>query len=189
MPNPRRLYLKVTLKLLLLLGLGLAAIPFVASLRHNANQTSEASNPWYVEVDLVQLLPGQTQSVAWPGGEVWIYARTPAEIVALGSADTAQLRDPDSRHSQQPAAARNAYRSLKPEYFVVLPRETKRGCQVQQISLQAGINGYSEACYAAQFDNAGRIFTNSGQAEQQNLTVPPHEFIAADRVRLLPNAE
>lgn len=188
MPNPRRLYLRVTLKLLLLLGLGLAAIPFVASLRHSDNDALKETNPWYVEVDLAQLVPGQWQSVAWLGGEVWIYARTSAEIAALQTADTTHLRDPDSRNSQQPVAARNAYRSLKPEYFVVLPRETKRGCQVQQIQLQEGINGYSEACYAARFDNAGRIFTNSGQADQHNLTVPPHEFIGADRLRLLPSA-
>lgn len=185
MTNPRRLYLKVALKFLLLLGLGLAAIPFVASLRHN-NNSAETPNPWYVEVNLAQLAPGQRQSVAWPGGEVWIYARTAAEIDALRTADTATLHDPDSVNSQQPAAARNAYRSIRPEYFVVLPRETKRGCQVQQIQLREGVSGYSEACYAARFDNAGRIFTDTGQAEQQNLPIPPYEFISADRLRLLP---
>ena len=174
------------MKLLLLLGLGLAAIPFVASLRHTTQPASTTSNPWYVEVDLAQLAPGQRQSVAWPGGEVWIYARTPAEIDALRTADTAPLRDPDSLHSQQPAAARNAFRSIHPEYFVVIPRETKRGCQVQQIQLHVDVQGYGEACYAARFDNAGRIFTDTGQTEQQNLPVPPHEFINADRMRLLP---
>jgi ubiquinol-cytochrome c reductase iron-sulfur subunit len=186
MPNPRRLYLRVALKLLLLLGFILAAIPFIASLRHVENGSEEISNPWYVEVDFARLQPGQWQSVSWPGGEVWIYARTPREIEVLQAAETKRLRDPDSRNSQQPAAARNVYRSLRPDYFVVLPRESRRGCQVQQIQLQEGINGYSEACFGARFDNAGRIFIDSGQADQRNLTVPPHEFIGANRLRLLP---
>ena len=186
MSNPRRLYLKVTLKLLLLLGLGLAAIPFITSLHHSDNDGQSAANPWYVEVDVSRLVPGQWQSVPWPGGEVWIYARTQREIQALQTADTDRLRDPDSRHSQQPAAASNASRSLQPDYFVFLPRETRRGCQIRQIELQAGINGYTEACYGARFDNAGRIFEDSGQPDQHNLTVPPHEFIGVDRLRLLP---
>jgi ubiquinol-cytochrome c reductase iron-sulfur subunit len=186
MSNPRRLYLKVILKLLLLLGLGLAAIPFIASLRHVENDPLNATNPWYVEVDLSRLVPGQLHSVPWPGGEVWIYSRSQREIQALKAAETHRLRDPDSHHSQQPAAASNAYRSLKPEYFVFLPLETRRGCQVQQIQLQAGTNGYAEACYGARFDNAGRVLMDSGQPDQHNLTVPPHEFVAADRLRLLP---
>lgn len=185
MPAARRLYLKVSLKLLLLVGLGLAAIPFIASLRHADNAPGKETNPWYVEVDLTRLIPGQVQSVSWPGGEVWIYARTPQEIQALQAAETHALRDPDSRMSQQPPAASNVYRSLKPEYFVFLPRETRRGCQVQQIEL-AGMTGFAEACYGARFDNAGRIFKDSGQAEQHNLTVPPHEFVAARRLRMHP---
>ncbi len=186
MSSARRLYLKVTLKLLLLVGLGLASIPFITSLHHSDSGTRKETSPWYVEVDLAPLVPGEWQTVAWPGGEVWIYARTSHEIAALQTADPGRLRDPDSRHSQQPDAASNAYRSLRPEYFIVLPRETKRGCQVQQVQLQAGINGYTEACYGARFDNAGRIFANSGQAEQHNLTVPPHEYLSANRMRMLP---
>ena len=174
------------MKLLLLLGFVLAAIPFLASLRHVENGPGETSNPWYIEVDLARLQPGQWQSVSWLGGEVWIYARTPREIEVLQAAETTRLRDPDSRYSQQPVAARNVYRSLRSDYFVVLPRESRRGCQVQQIQLQEGINGYGEACFGARFDNAGRIFTDSGQPDQRNLTIPPHEFIGAKRLRLLP---
>ena len=187
MSSPRRLYLKVALKLLLLVGLGLAAVPFITSLQRADHETSEDSNPWYAEVDLTGLAPGQWQSVAWPGGEVWIYARTPREMKALQMAELDRLRDPDSHFSQQPAAARNSYRSLKPEYFVVLPRESRRGCQVQQIQLQAGINGYTEACYGARFDNAGRIFKDSGDVDQRNLSVPPYEFLGPSRLRLLPS--
>jgi len=189
MSNARRLYLKVTLKLLLLVGLGLAAIPFITSLYHaDDDDAGTLMNPWYVEVDLSRLMPGQVQSVAWPGGEVWIYARTPQDIEAVQRVEANTLRDPASRQSQQPTAARNAHRSLQPEYFVFLPRETLRGCQVQQVELSPGMTGFAEACYGARFDNAGRIFMNSGQADQHNLTVPPHEFLAANRLRMQPAA-
>ena len=189
MPSARRLYLRVTLKLLLLLGLGLAAIPFIASLQHAGSDSGDASNPWIVEVDLADLEVGQIHTVPWPGGEVWIHYRTQKDIQYLRSTAIDTLRDPASQQSNQPAAATNGYRSLKPEYFVFLPRETRRGCQVQQIELSAGITGYSEACYGARFDNAGRIFKHSGQPDQHNLTIPPHEFSGPTTLRLLPPAK
>ena len=189
MSNARRLYLRVTLKLLILLGLGLAAIPFVASLRHGGSDAGDASNPWMVEVDLSGMEAGQIQVIPWPGGEVWVHFRTRQDIQHLQTIATDSLRDPASQHSDQPDAVNNDSRSLRPEYFVFLPRETRRGCQVQHIELQVGITGYSEACFGARFDNAGRIFKNSGQPDQHNLTVPPHEFSGPARLQLLPLAK
>ncbi|NNF95533.1 MAG: hypothetical protein HKM94_01240 [Halobacteria archaeon] len=189
MSNPRRLYLRVTLKLLLLMGLGLAAIPFIASLRQVGSDPGDTNNPWIVEVDLRGHEAGQIHAVPWPGGEVWIHYRTQQDIRHLQTAAMDTLRDPASQQSDQPAAVITGYRSLKPEYFVFLPRETRRGCQVQQIELQVGITGYSEACYGARFDNAGRIFKHSGQPDQHNLTIPPHEFSGPTTLRLLPPAK
>lgn len=189
MSSARRLYLRVTLKLLILLGLGLAAVPFIASLRHVGSDAGNSGNPWIVEVDLSGLAAGQIRAVPWPGGEVWVHARTRQDILYLQTAALDSMRDPASRYSDQPTAVITDYRSLKPEYFVFLPRETRRGCQVRQIELQAGITGYSEACYGARFDNAGRIFKHSGQPDQHNLTIPPHEFSGPTTLRLLPTAK
>jgi len=189
MPNPRHLYLRVTLKLLLLIGLGLAAIPFIASLRHGGSDLGDPRNPWIVEVDLSGLEAGQIHAVPWPGGEVWIHYRTQQDIQYLQTIATDSLRDPASEQSDQPGTISNDSRSLRPEYFVFLPRETRRGCQVQQIELQAGLTAYSEACFGARFDNAGRILKHSGQPDQHNLTVPPHEFSGPTILRLLPPAK
>jgi ubiquinol-cytochrome c reductase iron-sulfur subunit len=189
MANARRLYLRVTLKLLILLGLGLAAIPFISSLQHAGDDAGDASNPWMIEVDLSRLAEGQILSVPWPGGEVWIHHRTRQDIQYLQTIAIDNLRDPVSDHSDQPDTVSINTRSLRPEYFVFLPRETRRGCQVQQIELQAGITGYSEACYGARFDNAGRILQGSGQADQHNLSIPPHEFSGPTSLRLLPRAK
>lgn len=188
MSNPRRLYLKVTLKLLLLTGLGLAAIPFIVSLRH-VGSNPDTGNPWVVEVDLSGLEAGRIHAVPWPGGEVWIHSRTRQDIRYLQTVASDALRDPDSQQSDQPAAVITGYRSLRPEYFVFLPRESRRGCQVQQIELPAGVTGYTEACYRARFDNAGRIFKHTGQPDQHNLAVPPHEFSGPTTLRLLPAAK
>ena len=189
MSEVRRLYLRVTLKLLILVGLGLAAIPFIVSLQQADNEAGEASNPWIVEVELSRLAEGQMLSVPWPGGEVWIHHRTPQDIRHLKSTVSEGLRDPASQHSDQPDTLRTATRSFKAEYFVFLPRETRRGCQVQHIELQSGITGYAEACFAARFDSAGRILTGSGQADQHNLPIPPHEFSGPMNLRLLPRAK
>lgn len=186
MSNSRRLYLRVTLKLLILIGLGLATIPFIASLQHGGGDATQSRNPWFVDVDLSALQAGQLHSVAWPGGEVWIHHRTLQDIEYLHALAPDRLRDPASAHSEQPAPLRHASRSFQPEYFVFLPRESRRGCQVQHIELQTGITGYTEACFGARFDNAGRIFKDSGQAEQQNLVVPPHQFTGPTSLRLLP---
>lgn len=189
MSNARRLYLRVTLKLLILVGLGLAAIPFIASLQHAGDDTGDASNPWFVEVDLSRLAEGQVLSVPWPGGEVWIHRRTRQDIQYLHEIARDSLQDPASSQSDQPDILRTGFRSFRPEYFVFLPRETLRGCQVQQIELQAGITGYSEACYGARFDSAGRILKGSGQVDQHNLSIPPHEFSGPTSLRLLPPAK
>ena len=189
MSDVRRFYLRVTLKLLILIGLGLAAIPFIASLQHADYDAGESRNPWLVEVDFSDLQVGRVRSLAWPGGEVWIHYRTPQDIQHLHTIATDSLRDPASEHSDQPDALRSETRSFRREYFVFLPRETRRGCQVQHIELQAGISGYSEACFGARFDSAGRIFIAKSRSDQRNLAVPPHEFTGPTRLRLLPSAK
>ena len=173
MPDSFRLYLSVTLKLLIVAGLLVAALPFLASLRSNPDAARD-ENPWRVEVDVSGLPAGEIRRVDWPGGEVWIYRRSPAEIRYLG-ADTAMLRDPP------PVPAGEAG-----PLFVFLPRETRRGCQVHLIELENGRPGFTEPCFGARFDSAGRILADSGHPGQGNLPVPPHEFVSASRVRLLP---
>ncbi|HID50151.1 MAG TPA: hypothetical protein EYP40_11180 [Chromatiales bacterium] len=173
MPRSSRLVLSVLLKLLILAGLLVAALPFLASLGTRPEASLE-TNPWYVEIDVADLPPGEIRRVAWPGGEVWIYRRGPDEIRRLGT-DTAAVRDP----APVPAGVRGAL-------FVFQPRETRRGCQVHLTELADGRPGFAEPCFGARFDTAGRILRGSGHPEQGNLPVPPHEFIGAGRLRLLP---
>jgi len=187
MSGKRRFYLSVTLKLLVLAGLLLVSVPFIASLRGDgaASPGTQPGNPWNREADLSGLARGEIEKMDWPGGEVWIYRRMAGETTQLSNDAAGVLRDPDSRFSRQPAAAQNALRSLQGDYFVFLPRESIRGCQVSRSSLQDGRTSFQEPCYGARFDSSGRILRNSGRAEQQNLEVPLHEFLSPTRLRML----
>jgi ubiquinol-cytochrome c reductase iron-sulfur subunit len=180
---PRRLYLSVLLKLLIIVGLLGAAIPFIASLLQGTD-VPQRENPWRVEIDLADMAPGQIKRLNWPGGEVWIYQRSPEEVKLLQFTSTDFLRDSESIASNQPLAMRNSLRSLHASYFVFLPRETRRGCRVHLIELDSGRPGFTEPCYNGRYDSAGRIFRDSGDPEQRNLPVPPYEFTADNRLRL-----
>jgi ubiquinol-cytochrome c reductase iron-sulfur subunit len=190
--SSRRLYLSVTLKFLLLLGFGVLVYPFIASLRtsNDANREVGSDIRPGIEVGLGQLAVSQIKRLEAYGRPVWILRRDPADVARLETTGP-ELRDADSRHSQQPEAARNAYRSLLPEFFVFSPLETKRQCQVRwqaKRSERGAVSAgeFTEPCYQARFDMAGRILKNTGEPTQQNLPVPEYEVVSPSRIRLLP---
>ena len=68
-----------------------------------------------------KIKPGMQITVKWRSRPVWILHRTPQMLERLQQpAHLKRLRDPDSKvASQQPAFAVNAFRSIKPEWFIV----------------------------------------------------------------------
>ena len=177
--SDRRTILARITKILALVGMAFLAVPFLS---HFLRGPDEAASPEAeLLVDLAGLLPGRVKEVDWRGTPVWIYRRTDADLAAMDRLGR-QLRDPASQASEQPAAARNSARSLRPRYFVFIPRETSRNCQVRLLepgelevpALQGAL--FVEPCYRAHFDSAGRIFRNTGNDQQRNLRVPPHRF-------------
>ena len=108
-------------------GLAAASIPFVASMSPSERARAGGAP---VEADFAKLEPGEQITVEWRGRPVWILRRTATMLKALESpAHRLKLADPDSRvMGQQPAYARNALRSLNPEYLVVVPICTHLGC-------------------------------------------------------------
>lgn len=182
--NPRRARLRGLTKLLLGIGLILLAIPFIASVLPPA--TTPRPSPWDATHDLSRLAQGDILRLDGASGPVWVLRRSREdlrELEALGP----HLRDPDSEQSRQFSAARTPWRSLDPEFFVFVPRETRRGCQVREaVATARWPAGFDEACEGARFDRAGRIFHDSGHPEQGNLTVPPHHYPAPGRLQLLP---
>ncbi|WP_455217104.1 hypothetical protein [Kaarinaea lacus] len=186
MQYTRRTYLVFIFKVLLLIGIGIASLPFLGSLRNTApDETHDSVSPWNIEVSVDDIEPGNYRSIAWPGGEVWIYRRTDAELITLKSPDKEKLKDPESLKSQQPINIDKSTRSIHAEFFVFLAAESLRGCQITLLTRPGGQNRFSEVCYGSQYDVAGRIYQGTGRDAQCNLTVPPHEFVSATRLRML----
>ena len=191
--NIRRRNLARITKLLSLVALALLATPFVGSLFSSGNEEPVDQAASGLVLDVGSLAPGDIHRTTWRGTPVWVYRRTELEVTHTRGLDAA-LADPESLDSQQPPGLDNPLRSEKPEYFVFVPLESKRNCRVHPVASGDAADlhglpwygGYAEACYGARFDLAGRIYAETGNPEQRNLTVPPHRFIGDTTLELLP---
>jgi len=134
-----------------------------------------------VEVNISKIEPGQLVRVIWRGKPVWLVKRTEQMQADLPSIDSL-LNDPGSAvESQQPAYAKNAFRSRKPEMLVLIGICTHLGCsptyrpEVAPADLGADWKGgFYCPCHGSRFDLAGRVFKNV--PAPTNLVVPPHYY-------------
>lgn len=167
-------------------GLAAASIPFVVSMTPSERARAGGAP---VDADFAKLGPGEQLTVEWRGKPLWILRRTEAMLKALEKpGHLVKLADPDSKvRSQQPAYARNAFRSLKPEYLVLVPICTHLGCvptfrpDIAPSDLGPDWpGGYFCPCHGSKFDFAGRVYRNV--PAPTNLVVPPHRYLSATRV-------
>ena len=164
-------------------GALVAVWPFVASMSPSA-RARIAGAP--VEVDVSQMEWGQKIDLIWRKQPVWIIRRT-SEMVALLEAEADFLRDPDSALEQQPEFARNAHRSLNPEFLVLVGVCTHLGCNPTYRPDAAPPDlgqdwpgGFFCACHGSRFDLAGRVYDNV--PANANLRVPPYRFVSDKRI-------
>jgi ubiquinol-cytochrome c reductase iron-sulfur subunit len=158
---------------------GAVAVPFVASMLPS-ERAKAAGAP--VEVDLSQLEPGQMMTVEWRGKPVWVLRRTPEMLKDVKAVDDL-VADPDSKRSTQPAYAKNEYRSLKPEYLVLVGICTHLGCSpVDRLDADPQPfasdwkGGFYGPCHGSLYDLAGRVYKNKPAPD--NLVVPPYKFLS-----------
>jgi len=169
----RRQVLSGLMKLLGLIGLAFLSVPFISSFSTNEiDDKQRASSAWVIKHPVTDFTQGKVTVLNWSGGVVWVYARTENNISFLNKNDV-ELRDALSKKSSQPEHMRNNFRSASEKYFVFIPRENKKGCQVR-LSDASEKELFSEPCFSAKYDAAGRIFKNSGHQDQKNLAVPEH---------------
>lgn len=168
-------------------GIGVVAtsVPFVASM--SPSEAAKAAGA-PVEVDLNQVAPGSLMTVEWRGRPVWVVHRTAQMLDLLGRHDD-QLVDPQSREPQQPDYARNASRSIKPQYLIVIGICTHLGCipvfHPDTALADLGPDwpgGFYCPCHGSKFDFAGRVFKNV--PAPLNLEVPPHAYLSDTRLLL-----
>ena len=160
-----------------------AGIPFVASMLPS-ERAKAAGAP--VDIGIGRLSPGEKMIVEWRGKPVWIVHRTPDMLAAI-KADDSRVADPASVRSEQPPYAKNEYRSLKPEYLVLVGVCTHLGCspvdrfQRQPEPFAADWNGgFYCPCHGSLFDLAGRVYKN--KPAPTNLAVPPYRFAGEARL-------
>jgi ubiquinol-cytochrome c reductase iron-sulfur subunit len=168
-------------------GAGFVAVPFVSSFEPSERERA-AGAP--VEVDISDIKPGEMITKAWRGKPVWILRRTPEQLAELPKND-ALLADPMSKRTNfatTPEFARNDWRSIKPEFLVVVGICTHLGCSPgekftpgPQPSLPNDWpGGFLCPCHGSTFDLSGRVFKDKPAPD--NLEVPPYMYLSDSRI-------
>ncbi|HEY4958506.1 MAG TPA: ubiquinol-cytochrome c reductase iron-sulfur subunit [Caldimonas sp.] len=169
------------------LGAGFVAVPFVSSFEPS-ERARAAGAP--VEVDISGIKPGEKLTVEWRGKPVWIVRRTPEQLAELPKVDK-ELGDPMSKRdnfSTTPEFARNDWRSLKPEYLVVVGICSHLGCSpgdkftpgAQPSLPDDWAGGFLCPCHGSTFDMAGRVYKDKPAPD--NLEVPPYTYLTDSRL-------
>lgn len=159
------------------------AIPFVSTFTPS-EKARAAGAP--VEVDISELKPGELMRVEWRGNPVWVLRRTQEMLDSLSGLDEKLLDAPSDKFWQLPVPeyVKNASRSIKPEYLVVVGLCSHLGCSPSE-KFEAGAQpslpsdwtgGFLCPCHGSTFDLAGRVFKN--KPANKNLDVPPHMYLS-----------
>lgn len=174
--NGRRRFLTAATSVVGGVGVVGVAVPFIGSWNPSA-RAKAAGAP--VEVNVGKIEPGQLIRAEWRGKPVYVVRRTEQTVADLAKIDD-QLRDPNSEEPQQPEYAKNAHRSIKPEFMVALGVCTHLGCaptyrkgDFNEI-VEGVTDGFFCPCHGSKFDMAGRVF--QGVPAPTNLVVPEHSF-------------
>ncbi len=163
-------------------GMGVVAVPFIASWGPSARARA-AGAP--VEANIGKLEPGQQIVLKWQGKPVWVVRRDEKALATLKDSKLAEkLRDIESSESIQPEYAKNVYRSIKPEYLIMVGICTHLGCSpTYRPEITADFQGgFFCPCHGSKFDFAGRVYASV--PAPTNLTIPPHYFVNDELIRI-----
>ena len=182
----RRRFLTASTAVVGATGVAASAWPFIASWQPSDRARAVGTS---VVANIPKLEVGQQITLEWRGKPIWILRRSTEMLEKLAGL-APQLRDPDSQvTSQQPEYARNAYRSVRPEYLVAVGLCTHLGCvpTFRPESAPAGLGrawtgGYFCPCHGSRFDLAGRVYV--GVPAPTNLLIPPHQFLDEDTIKI-----
>jgi ubiquinol-cytochrome c reductase iron-sulfur subunit len=164
-------------------GAGFVAVPFLSSWKPSARAKAMGAP---VEVDVSKLEPGALMKVEWRGKAIFVLHRTP-QMLALLEGVEGNLRDPESRESEQPDFATKPERALKPEYLVLVGVCTHLGCAPLDKFTPGDVTvgadwpgGFFCPCHGSKFDISGRVFKDV--PAPTNLAVPPYRFVSDTRI-------
>ena len=174
----RRRFLTATTSVVGAVGAGYLAVPFIKSWNPSA-RAKLAGAP--VSQDISALAEGQQLTLKWRGQPVYVAKRSQAMLATLPQMDPLLLDPKSDNTDQQPAYAKNEWRSIKPEILVLVAVCTHLGCApefVPELKPQPfdpdWKGGYFCPCHKSRYDLAGRVF--QGMPAPANLPVPPYHF-------------
>ena len=162
------------------IGAGFAITPFVMSMTPS-ERAKNAGAP--VQFDASRVQAGQMVKVEWRGMPVVMLSRTPEMMDGLAKIE-ANLADPESASSVQPAYAQNASRADtdKENMLVMLGVCTHLGCSpVEKLAIgpdpemgDDSQGGFFCPCHGSKFDLSGRVYKNVPATT--NMEVPPYQY-------------
>jgi ubiquinol-cytochrome c reductase iron-sulfur subunit len=174
----RRRFLTATTSVVGAVGAGYLAVPFIKSWNPSA-RAKLAGAP--VTQDISALAEGQQLTLKWRGQPVYVAKRSQAMLATLPQVDSLLLDPKSDNTDQQPAYAKNEWRSIKPEILVLVAVCTHLGCApefVPELKPQPfdpdWKGGYFCPCHKSRYDLAGRVY--QGMPAPANLPVPPYHF-------------
>lgn len=157
-----------------------AAAPFVLSFQPS-ERARAAGAP--IEANVGSIPAGEMKTFEWQGKPVWVLHRTPEMLESIKKTDD-RVADPKSERTAYPTPpyAKNEFRSIKPEFLVVVGICSHLGCSPKG-PFASGANpqlgaylGFVCPCHGSTFDLAGRVFKNKPAPD--NLAVPPYKFLS-----------
>jgi ubiquinol-cytochrome c reductase iron-sulfur subunit len=183
-PDPQRRFFLGATSTLGAIGVVATAVPFVESMLPS-ERAEVAAGP--VEINIGNLAPGQIMTAQWRSRPIWILHRTKAQLATLAKM-VPHLADPFSEQPQQPPDMdlhlKEGWRSLKPEYLVLVGICTHLGCIPDYRPTPGSIGpdwmgGFLCPCHGSRYDLAGRV--EKSVPAPLNLPVPPY-FFGSDTV-------
>jgi ubiquinol-cytochrome c reductase iron-sulfur subunit len=181
----RRRFLTITTGVVGGVGAIAAAVPFIKSWEPSAREKA-AGAPTLADISKIEA--GQMVRFPWRSLPVFVVNRTKEQLKFLPSQDP-RLRDPKSEVDQQPKYAQNEYRSIKPEWLVVIGICTHLGCvpdYVGDIKPEPfdpdWKGGFFCPCHKSRYDMAGRVY--DGVPAPMNLAVPPYHFVDDTHIQI-----
>ena len=179
----RRKFLTRSTQILGGIGGVFALVPFLATMSPSERAKS-AGAP--IEVDVSNIQPGMYKVFEWRGKPVWVVRRTQEMINQIADRDD-KLSDPMSNEEFQPSYAKNKYRSIKPEFLVLVGVCTHLGCsplyKPNSQSTELGLDwkgGFFCPCHGSKFDLSGRV--HKAMPAPSNLEVPPYYFASETKI-------
>jgi ubiquinol-cytochrome c reductase iron-sulfur subunit len=183
MDTGRRQFLTAATTVIGGIGLGLAAVPFIGSWLPSSRAQALGAP---IDVDLTKIELGQKLTIPWRGQPIFVVHRTKEEVSELPSLNNL-LRDPLSKEPQQPTYITELYRSIKPEYIVLIGICTHLGCVPLYRPTPGSVQpdwkgGFFCPCHGSLYDLAGRVY--KGVPAPTNLVVPPYKFMSDTVLRV-----